>query len=539
MRNLPQLPDISEEEQTPVVKALLALLEQYSTRIVFLEETVAGLKDEINILKGEKKRPDFKPSKLDKSTDEKSAKTGNKNNKRAGSDKKSKTSQLRIDEDVCIAPSTAVPPGSRFKGYRDFVVQDLIISTCNTRYRLERWITPQGETLNGELPVQLNGRHFGPELVRFILYQHHHCQTTQPLLLEQLREYGVDISTGQIEWILSGRHEKLHDEKDALLQVGLQVSTYLTVDDSGARHKGKNGYVTHIGNEFFAWFKSTATKSRLNFLSILRAGHQDYILSVDAIQYMEQQKLPLVHVKTLRAHLGDGFENEALWLEFLDSVNIRGKRLTRIASEGALLGSVLGHGFCKDLVIVSDDAGQFDILQHALCWIHAERLVHKTLPLNEQHRQDIKYVRGQIWELYADLKAFKVNPEGWDKKKLAQRFDQIFTHKTQFATLNQLLKRIHGNKAELLKVLERPEIPLHTNGSETDIREYVKKRKVSGGTRSDEGQRCRDTFISLKKTCRKLGISFWDFLHDRLCSAEPTIPQLSELVRERASAPGF
>ena len=122
---------------------------------------------------------------------------------------------------------------------------------------------------------------------------------------------------------------------------------------------------------------------------------------------------------------------------------------------------------------------------------------------------------------------------------MAQRFDEVFTHKTGFATLNQLLKQIHSNKAELLKVLERPEIPLHTNGSETDIRDYVRKRKVSGGARSDEGQSCRDTFISLKKTCRKLGISFWDFLHDRIGSSESSIPQMSDLVGMRASAPGY
>lgn len=249
--------------------------------------------------------------------------------------------------------------------------------------------------------------------------------------------------------------------------------------------------------------------------------------------------MPLVLVNKLRPRTGEQFENEATWLECLHSMNIRGERHIRIATEGVLLGSVLSHGFCNDLVIVSDDAGQFDILQHALCWIHAERLIHKTLPLNELHRQEIGYVRDQIWALYRDLKAFKDAPEQWDKEKLAQRFDQIFTYKTGFATLNQLLKRIHANKSELLKVLERPEIPLHTNGSETDIRDYVKKRKVSGGTRSDEGQRSRDTFISLKKTCRKLGISFWDFLHDRLCLAEPLIPQLADLVRERASAPGF
>ena len=538
MKNLPQLPNISEAEQTPLVKALLGLLEQYATRIVLLEESVAVLKDEINILKGEKKRPNIKPSGMDKSTDKKPKNAGKKN-KRGGSKKKSKTAQLTIHEDVSIAPSTQLPEGSRFKGYRDFVVQDLIISPHNTRYRLERWITPEGVTVTAQLPLELGGRHFGPELVRFIIYQHHQCQTTQPLLLEQLHEYGIDISTGQVEWILSHGHESLHKEKDALLRAGLRYSNYVSVDDSGARHKGKNGYVTHIGNDCFAWFKSTATKNRLNFLSLLRAGHEDYSLSTDALEYMKQHKLPLMHVDTLLTHRNDRFDTEELWLNFLDSLGINAKRHVRIATEGALLGSVLAHGFCKSLVIVSDDAGQFDVFEHALCWIHAERLVHKTLPLNEEHRHDIAYVRGQIWELYTHLKAFKENPDSWNKETLAQRFDQVFTHKTRFATLNQLLKRIHANKAELLRVLEHSEIPLHTNGSETDIRDYVKKRKISGGTRSDEGQRCRDTFISLKKTCRKLGLSFWDFLRDRICTPESLIPPLSDLVRERACAPSY
>ena len=212
-----------------------------------------------------------------------------------------------------------------------------------------------------------------------------------------------------------------------------------------------------------------------------------------------------MHIDTLRAHLGEAFENEGAWQAFLASVHIKGEQHVRVATEGALLGSVLTHGFCNDLVIVSDDAGQFDVLQHALCWIHAERLVHKTLPLSEAHREDIAKVRGQIWALYADLKAFKNDPRAGDKIGLAQRFDEIFTQKTRFETLNQLLKRLRRNKDDLLRVLERPEIPLHTNGSETDIRDYVKKRKVSGGTRSDEGQRCRDTFISCEEDLSKAG----------------------------------
>jgi hypothetical protein len=84
-------------------------------------------------------------------------------------------------------------------------------------------------------------------------------------------------------------------------------------------------------------------------------------------------------------------------------------------------------------------------------------------------------------------------------------------------------------------VLDRPEIPLHTNGSETDIRDYVKKRKVSGGTRSDEGRRCRDTFATLKKTCRKLNISFWHYLTDRLGIGEQAIAPLPLIITERAA----
>ncbi len=93
---------------------------------------------------------------------------------------------------------------------------------------------------------------------------------------------------------------------------------------------------------------------------------------------------------------------------------------------------------------------------------------------------------------------------------MSARFDRIFGQKTGFATLDRLLTRLRANKSELLRVLERPEIPLNTNGSENDIRCQVTKRKISGGTRSDAGRDCRDAFLGLNKTCAKLGIAFWD-----------------------------
>lgn len=217
-----------------------------------LWEENGRLKDEVAILKGEKKRPIFKPSRMNEDagkssdTEQIDVDAPAKKAKRAGSAKRSKTGQLSA-LDLIVHPEEAIPPDSRFKGYHDFTVQDIVITTRNTRYRLARWQTPDGRRLCGKLPKQLQGRHFGPSLAAYILYQHHHCHVTQPLLREQLREWGVDISSGQINAILLDGKAPFHDEKDALLAAGLALSAYVTVDDSGARHQGKNGYVTHIG----------------------------------------------------------------------------------------------------------------------------------------------------------------------------------------------------------------------------------------------------------------------------------------------------
>src|SRR3712207_2332298 len=120
--------------------------------------------------------------------------------------------------------------------------------------------------------------------------------------------------------------------------------------------------------------------------------------------------------------------------------------------------------------------------------------------------------------------------------ELRARFDRILGSRTGFVLLDRLLARLHANKAELLLVLERPEIPLHTNGSENDIRTVVTRRKISGGTRSDAGRGCRDAFLGLMKTCQKLGLSFWDYLGARLGSRDaPAIPFLSDLVRARCA----
>lgn len=528
-----ELPDIPEAEQTPLVKELVGLIETLSETVGQQAEEIKRLRDEVAVLKGQKKRPRFKPSQLDQKAGQ-GDKDSSEGKKRPGSAKRSKTAELTIHEAQVIAPREAVPAGSRFKGYRDVVVQDLVIHARNTRYRLERWQTPDGQTLGGELPAGVTG-HFGPTLQSYVLYQHHHCQVTQPLLREQLGEWGVEISAGQIDALLTADQADFHAEKAALLSAGVGSTKVLTVDDTGARHGGKNGYTTQIGNEFFAWFGSTGSKSRLNFLQLLRADHTDYRIDEDALAYMAQQKLPKGFIARLQNHPTQHFADDIAWEVHLVGLGFRQARHRQMATEGALLASALSHGLPRDLAIVSDGAGQFKLLLHGLCWVHTERLIHRLIPLNEAHREDLATVRRQIWDLYADLKRYQAQPTPAQKAALEVRFDAIFTQATRYETLNRTLKRLHSHRAELLLVLERPEIPLHTNGSEQDLRDAVKKRKVSGGTRSELGRRCRDTFMSLKRTCRKLGLSFWHYLTDRIGQTHE-VPQLPELIRQRAAA---
>ena len=158
-------------------------------------------------------------------------------------------------------------------------------------------------------------------------------------------------------------------------------------------------------------------------------------------------------------------------------------------------------------------------------------MLAKLIGFNDDQRAALEQVRTVLWELYRDLKAYQVAPTSESRQSLDKRFDTLCATRTCFSSLNHALDRMGKNKRELLMVLERPELPLHNNLSEGDIREYVKRRKISGGTRSDLGRRARDTFASFKKTCRKLGKSFWQYLIERITGnlVTPSLPQLIEI----------
>ena len=526
-------PPLNVEAFSPfVLKPLtLGLLEENAR----LASENASLREEIARLKGLKGKPDIKPpskpSGMDKATEKRSRRA---ETRRRGPKKPS----APVEERVIAVPD--IPPGSRFKGYEDFTVQDLKIETRVVCYRRERWLTPDGRTVLASLPVGI-ADHFGPEIKRFILAQYHQGQTTVPRLVELLRMIGIDISKRQVVRILTDANDAFIAEARDVLRAGLSHGDWISVDDTGARHRGKNGFCTQIGNDAFTFFATTGSKSRANFLGLLRAGHGDYALNDQAFAYMRRRHLAGSVIALLAAHPARSFADQAAWDAHLAALGITAMKVhpdpAMVATEGALWGAVTAHGFLDGTVIVSDDAGQFNVGLHALCWVHAERLVHKLDTFTATARKAKEKVRALIWWLYADLKAYRAAPDPRRKAELKARFDRIFKRSTGFATLDRLLARLHANKAELLRVLDRPEIPLHTNGSENDIRSQVIRRKVSGTTRSDQGRDCRDAFLGLAKTCRKLGISFWDFLGDRLGAAVGNaVPGLPSLIAARYAA---
>jgi len=514
------------------LKALLVeLLEERAD----LKTEIEALREEIARLKGLKGRPQLRPSGMQQETQAR-AKAARRGKKRRRGPKNSK---LVIDEDK-VLKAEGVPKGSRFKGTEDYVVQDLIVESHVIRFRRERWVTPEGRTIVAPLPAEIDG-HFGPQLRRFVLMQYHQGQMTIPRLVTLLRSVGVDISKRQVGRILTADKEDYVAEARDVLRAGLASAAWISVDDTGARHRGRNGVCTQIGNDHFTAFATTFSKSRLNFLEILHAGHGDYMINDKALAYMRRRKLAGPLIKRLAAHQSKRFRDEEAWRGHLARLGIAERNVNAdpvtIASEGALWGSVVEHGFLRDAVILSDDAGQFNVGHHALCWVHAERLIHKLNGFNDLHRKAIERIRTRVWRLYADLQAYCHDPTPHRAAALKQRFDRIFNTRTNFASLDRLLDRLRANKPELLVALERPDVPLHTNGSENDIRCQVIRRKISAGTRSDPGRDCRDAFLGLMKTCAKQSINFWDYLGDRIdVPGAPRVPPLPDLIRQSARA---
>ncbi|MBX4996114.1 transposase [Rhizobium binae] len=489
------------------------------------------LRDEIARLKNLPPRPPFRPSGMEKATGGKTLTGKNPAPRPRGP----KNDTKRVTREEVLAVN--VPPGSRFKGYKDCFVRDLVLRVEVVRYRRECWVTPEGDTIIAPLPVGIRGG-FGLNLRRFCLMLHAHGQVTTQRMTTLLNDVGVEISKRQVVRLLTERLDGFHAEDAAVLHAGLVSAPYVTVDDTGARHANRNFYTTHIGGEHFTAFRTTSSKSRLNFLALLRGNYQDYVLNDAAFTFLEDRQVDPALLARLSTHEPQRFANQVPFLAYLaeKGIDIFDRDIIRPFAEAGIWGSIRHHGLVGNAVIVSDDAGQFRVGTHALCWVHAERLLHKLMPATRRQGKHVETLRELIWLFYKQLKNYQRSPGRRAARGLQVRFDRIFSIRTGYRDLDQLLLRLKRRKAELLRVLERPETPLNTNASERDLRGFVIKRKISGGTVSRNGRQARDSMLGLMKTCQKLGLSFWHYLGDRLGMGDDDhpVPPLPSMVAARA-----
>jgi hypothetical protein len=212
-------PETEGEGLRRLVEEQRKLIDKLSKQLQNQKERIEQLEAELRAKKKLKGKPRLSASLLNQLES-----LEQKPEKRAGSAKKSKKARVEIDEEIRIEPEN-IPNNAKFNGYRNYDIQELIIKRHNIRFQIAEYITEEGKTIVGELPKEYQGKHYGPGLVCYVMYQHYQCRVPQPIIYEQLREWGIEISTGQVNRLLNEEHQRFEQEQAQVLRAGLETGT--------------------------------------------------------------------------------------------------------------------------------------------------------------------------------------------------------------------------------------------------------------------------------------------------------------------------
>src|SRR4051812_37381669 len=280
------LETLSLAELRDLVGTLMAKVAALGAANAALKAENQALRDEVARLKGLPPRPPSRPSGMEQAT-------GGTGPGKGGSKRSRRRRGAKRDREAVTAEvvaKAAPPPGSRFKGYQDILVRELTLTPAVVRCRRERWATPSGETVLAPLPAGIVGG-FGPGLRRFLLVAHAQGQVTAERLVALLAGIGIEISKRQVVRLLTSRLDDLIAEEREALRAGLATARWVTVDDTAARHARQDAFTTQIGDDRFTAFRTGGSKAREAFLSTLRAGHGEYVISEAALEYMRGRAL--------------------------------------------------------------------------------------------------------------------------------------------------------------------------------------------------------------------------------------------------------
>jgi hypothetical protein len=506
--------DLAELNLDPAVHELVQrVLNCIEILVADLNEAQAeiqGLRDEIARLKGEKGKPNIKANNSPDQNTDNNSKPNRKRKSSANSGQRvPRKKQIKIDrEEIIKLDRSQLPPDVEHRGYRDVVIQNIIFETDTVRYRLERFHSEsEGKFYEACLPEALQKQCYGSELQAFVIMLYFELRVTEEKILNLLQSAGIVISAGQISNILIKKHLNLFaEERKAVLQAGLQTTSYQHIDDTGGRVDGVNHYFSTLCNPYYS--------------SFFTHRHKNHDTVAGLLSLLEE---PAESEDAPRTALGENEQpSQQQPSEPHDECD------ENSSAKQKQLGDYVS-------ILICDDAPQFhNQTEHrGLCWIHEERHFKKLHPFFEAHQKLVDDFRSEIWDYYHRLKAYAAVPTEELKQKLSADFDELFSRTTGYDDLDRRIALTRQKKRELLLVLDFPEVPLDNNDAERALREYVIKRKISNGTRTEDGTKAWEVFLSLLDTCRKNDISFYDYLCDRI-SKSYELPSLASVVSNRA-----
>jgi hypothetical protein len=532
------LDEIQEENVRQLVRRLLNLIEDLSADLRDAQIENQGLRDEVNRLKGEQGKPNIKANRAKPArSDYSSEKERRKSRPRK---KRNKKAAIRIDrEQVLKVEPSSLPADAEFKGYEDVVVQDVVFRTDNVCFHKEKYhATSTGKSYLAELPRGYEGE-FGPGIKALTLALYFGAGISEPKILELYADAGVQISKGEVSQLLIKGQEAFHAEKEAVYEAGLRSSPWQHIDDTGTRVNGQNWHCHIVCNPLYTLYHTLSGKDRLSVLDVLRQGRERvFRLNEEALGYLTSLSLPQAARQTLLAWCDEQDLDEEVFLNRMDTHLPKLGRLQRkaIIDAAAVAAYHAEAGVPLVRLLVCDDAPQFKWLTEdiGLCWVHEGRHYKKLTPAIALHRQQLVDFVKQFWDFYKQMLAYQRQPSPQERCRLEAEFDRLFSTVTGYAALDARIAKTREKKASLLMALQHPEIPLHNNPAEWEVRRRVRKRDVSFGPRTADGVRAWDTFMSLAATTRKLGISFYQYIHDRISKANQ-IPPLASLIETRAN----
>lgn len=530
---------IQDENARQLIRRLLNLIEKLSADLRDLQAENQALRDENNRLKGEQGKPKVKANKsqpmaASNHSSEKERKTTrlrHKSNKKA---------EIKIDrEEVVKVKPEDLPADAKFKGYVEVVAQDILMKIENVCFRKEKYYSAaSGKTYLAKLPRGYAGQ-FGPGVKALVPAFYFGMGASEPKILEFLENVGLKISKGELSKLLIEDQDGFHAESDAVYESGLRSSSYQQSDSTLTRVNGQNQNCHVVCNPVYSAYRTLPHKDRLSVLDVLRNGRpRRFRLNQKALDCLANVQLSQATRQTLANGCSEMELDEPTFQEHLaGSLPNLGKQQRKEIIDAAAIAAYWAEPeWPVTETLVCDDAPQYNKLTRwmMLCWIHEGRPYKKLLPCVPLHRELLDGFLKRFWDYYHALLAYKQNPSETECARLETVFDDLFATQTGYEALDERIAKTRAKKTSLLLVLKRPELPLHNNLSELGVRRRVRKRDVSFGPRTERGRRAWDTFMTLAETTRKLNVSFYAYLRDRI-TGDDAVPPLAELVTQAAN----